>query len=62
MNVLDKIKRDQILRETFILQEYLTLLKVYKEELIIFAVKDTLGYYISDAICGQMRELGLAAD
>ncbi len=62
MNAIEEIRRNQLLRETSVLQEYLTLLKAFKNELIVFAVKDTPGYYISDMICGQMKELGLTAD
>lgn len=48
-----------LLRQTTVVQEYLTLLKRFIDQLIIIAVKDTSGFQFNEILHRKMCELGL---
>ena len=53
------IQQNMLLRQTTILQEYISILESLDDCVIIIAVKDTLGLAITDEIDAQLRDLGL---
>lgn len=52
----------KLLRETRILQEYLSILGTMKAQMIVIAVKDTPGFELTGEINRQLGELGITSD